>query len=160
MDLYECERCARTFDKEIKLIHHQIQKCKNKKCLNCKAIFSSVRKLEQHLKKRRDITCDHCARTFCNNEHFQQHRRSIRSISRNQNIPDLDQEISPASGYEDYDDYQDLIDEKIAEIGDRRKKTRNYEIINQQIDFSFTYRDLNDILLDIYSTHQNAFKIC
>ncbi len=72
---------------------------------------------------------------------------------------DLDQRIYAESGYEDENWYQDLLLKKINVIGDFQKKRRRYEIINRQIETSFTYRDLNELLSDIYLNRQNAFKI-
>ena len=104
------------------------------------------------------ISCDHCLRTFCSNDHFQQHLRSIIEFESN-TIPDLNQPVYPSSGYEDYEGYQDLIQEKINEIKDREKVTRNYRIINCQINCDYTYGDLDQKLLDIYCSQSNAFKI-
>ena len=52
-----------------------------------------------------------------------------------------------------------MIDSKSNEIDDHTKKKTHYEIINKKIDASFTYKDLNDLLVDIYSKHKNAFKV-
>ena len=72
---------------------------------------------------------------------------------------DFDRRIYPASGYEDEEGFQELITKKINEIQDHRKKTTSYEVINKRIDPSFTYRDINDLLVDIYVNRKNAFKV-
>ena len=53
----------------------------------------------------------------------------------------------------------DKIDNKFNEIQDLWKKYKHYQIINKQIDPSFTYREINDFLVDFYTNHANSFKI-
>ena len=74
-------------------------------------------------------------------------------------VPDLNQRIYPISGYEDEDLYQATIDAKMNEIQDRREKSTHYEIINKQIDSSYTYWDLYLLLLEIYLSRKNTFKV-
>ena len=52
-----------------------------------------------------------------------------------------------------------LLQDKINEIQDRHKKTQQFQVINKRIDSSFTYQDLNDLLMEIYKSQGKAFKI-
>ena len=67
--------------------------------------------------------------------------------------------ILPATGYEEKDGYKELVRQKINVIRDSEKKNKIYEVINKQIDSSYTYNDLYDLLLDIYCKRQKAFKV-
>ena len=127
-------------------------------CPNCLSIFKKSTDLHKHLNNRKKVTCDHCKRTFCNNDEFQKHLRSIRKKTDN-STPDLDQRVYPETGYEDEEKYLELIDKKINEIQDYTKKKKYYQEINKQIEPSFTYREINDFLLDYFTKHKNAFKL-
>jgi DNA-directed RNA polymerase subunit RPC12/RpoP len=154
----KCGNCKKRFDSQTKYFNHRKQNCKIKTCPRCGDSFKHLFNLNYHLKKQKQINCDHCNEKFCNNDHFQKHLRSIRNET-DDSIPDLDQQIYPPTGHEDDEGYIDIIEQKGNEINDRRKKTALYEEINKQIDPSYTYRDINDLLLDLYSKRKNAFKI-
>ena len=150
----ECATCLKKFTKETYL-RHQRQKCKLRQCTDCKRLFKTSKSLRNHIKKRKDISCDHCERIFCNNLHLQSH---IRAIEKEETITDLNQMILPATGYEEKDGFLELVRQRI-EIRDSEKKNKIYEVINKQIDSSYTYKDLYDLLLDIYCKRQKAFKV-
>ena len=73
-------------------------------------------------------------------------------------IKQLDQPIYP-SMYETTEEYQNLVHEKRYEIQDYQEIYSRYQIYNREIDSKFTYRDIRDMLLDIYSKKRNAFKV-
>ena len=156
--MYTCNKCNKHFSDEITLALHQIDDCDSKSCRQCKRKFSNASSLRRHRQANTNISCEHCDRVFCDADHYQQHLRTI-SRSVDENVVDLNQRIYPPSGYEDEDGYQHLVERKQKEIDDRFKKTRNYRIINKAIDSSYTYRELNELLLDIYSTHRNSYKL-
>ena len=54
--------------------------------------------------------------------------------------------------------YQNLVQEK-NEIHDYQEIYLYYQIYNKEIDSRFTYRDIKDMLLDIYTKKRNAFKV-
>ncbi len=152
-----CATCLKKFTKETYL--RQRQKCKLRQCTDCKRLFKTSKSLRDHLKKRKNLSCDHCERRFCNNLHLQSHIRAIEKERAEQSIKDLNQIIQPATGYEEEDGYKDLVQQKIKEIRDSEERKKIYEVINKQIDSSYTYKDLYDLLLDIYSKRQKAFKV-
>ena len=131
------------------MISHQSRGCKNKVCSNCRTTFHRIRDLTRHKKNNKNISCDHCLRTFCNNDHFQQHLRTIRELSDN-TIPNINQPIIDRTGYDEYDGYKALIKSKINEISYRSRIYTNHKVINRQIDSSFTYKDIDDLITTIY----------
>ena len=151
----ECATCLKKFSNKETYVRHQRQKCKLRQCTDCKKLFKTAKSLRNHLKKRKDLPCDHCERRFCNNLHLQSH---IRAIEKEETITDLNQMILPATGYEEKDGFLELVRQRI-EIRDSEKKNKIYEVINKQIDSSYTYNDLYDLLLDIYCKRQKAFKV-
>ena len=153
----KCGNCNKVFDSKTKYINHVKQVCKNKTCPNCKTSFSTKKNLDRHLQKKNKITCDHCDGTYCNESHFQKHLRSTNTTD--DTIVDLNRRIYPFSGYENDEWYSNLIDTHANAIDDHTKKKTHYEIINKKIGDSYTYKDLNDLLVDIYSKHKNGFKI-
>ena len=84
----------------------------------------------------------------------------MRSIIRNTDdrITDRDQRIYPETGYEDEEKYHETVDQKINEVQDSWKKHRRYQVINKQISPCFTYREISDFLIDLYTNHINAFN--
>ena len=154
----KCRKCNKDFQSPVELLQHRMKHCKSKVCSDCGANFSQVRNLNNHLKNRKLIQCDHCGGKFCNNDHFQRHQRTIQKVMIN-SIPDLDQRIYPISGYEEEDGYQRVLTKKKNEIQDHRDKHLHYEIINKQIDSCYTYWDLYTLLLDVYLSRKNTFKV-
>ena len=148
----QCSKCKRRFDNIYDYVKHQQIECKVRTCPKCQEVFSKGSSLRRH------IECDHCDRTFCNESHFQRHLRGIRKETDN-TIPDLDQQLYPRSGYENKLGYLRVLLQKNNEIQDRTKKTRNYTIYNKEIDYNYTYRDLNEQLLAIYKAQRNSFKV-
>ena len=151
----ECQTCHKKFKEESKFIRHKKQKCKLKQCDECKTIFKTTKGLKHHLKNRKDIL--HDGRKFCNNAHLHRHLRTIKKPE--EEIPDLNQEILGLTLYEDEKGFKDTVKQNINEIMDSRKTTKLYEVINKQITSSYTYKDLYEFLLDIYSEHKCRYKI-
>ena len=150
----QCQTCHKQFKLESKFIHHT-QKCKPIQCNECKTFFKTTNSLKRHLKNRKDIL--HDGTKFCNNAHLQRHLRTIKKPV--EKIPDLNQQILEPTGYENKKDFKDIVKQHINEIKDSHKITKLYEVINKQITSSYTYKDLHDLLLDIYSKHKSPYKI-
>ena len=55
--------------------------------------------------------------------------------------------------------FKDTVKQHINDIKDSHKTTKLYEVINKQITSSYTYKDLHELLLDIYSKHKCPYKI-
>ena len=138
------------------LKHIKKASCKNKTCPGCKTSFSTHQRLNKHLQKKKKITCDHCAETFCNQYHFHKHLRTTNTAN---TLADLNRRIYPPSGYENDEWYSNLIESHANVINDYTKIKTHYETINRKIDASYTYKDLYDLLVDIYSKQKSAFKI-
>ncbi len=160
-----CDGCGYGFTNSQQLIYHKIHECKSNKsktkvCPNCNAIFTRTNNLNQHIKNSKNLSCTHCTKTFCNNEHLQRHLRSIiKEVDDKDDIPDLKQQIYPKTGYEEEDGYLDIIHAKQKQIKDEQKKKKHYTIINKQIDYDYTYNDLNLLLIDIYGNQKSIFKL-
>ena len=81
------------------------------------------------------------------------------NCSKQEEILDLNQEIYPTTGYEEEDGYKNLIEAKLNLIDDREDIKRDYGVYNKKIDFTFTYKELNELLLYIYSKQKTVYKI-
>ena len=156
--MQRCSKCKLRFDNIFDYVRHQQQQCRVRTCPNCQSVFTRGADLNRHIRNRQNIECDHCGGTFCNDSHFQRHRRGIRRETDN-SIPDLDQQLYPRSGYENKLGFLRVLLQKSNEIRSRKKKNRNYTIYNKEIDYKYTYRDLNDQLLGIYESQRCAFKV-
>ena len=131
-------------------------KCKKRRCGYCKKVFFRSRDLRRHERVRKNIDCIHCNRRYCNLSDLQKHLRSVNtSIS---NI-DLNNPLSPRTGYEYYAEYQQVIERNINRITDKESIYKKHTVINYQIDSNFTYNDLYKILERIYATQVNVFKL-
>ena len=161
---HECEFCGTSFDSSSKLIAHlngsKGVPCKPKACKNCGCTFARHSYLLAHENKSKKITCTHCSRVFCTNDHFQQHLRSIKPPANKADyLPDLVTAIAPASGYEEYQGYQSILDENAEVIGDRQYTSNANLIINKRIDTNYTYGELLALIHNVYSQQRSAFKI-
>ncbi len=96
-------------------------------------------------------------RKFCNKYHLKLHQRSIKQQDKKEPIVDLNQEIYSSTGYED-EEYQKVLEENINIIKYRVEKRKVYTIYNQQIDPTFTYKDLYDLYLDIFISQKPPFR--
>ena len=161
----QCNTCGQLFNSVCRFYLHRRQHRKLA-CRNCDEIFTSKANLVKHEKKRKEFTCHHCDGKFCNNDHLQKHLRSIRGKeqpprSRENTlkwIKQLDEPVYP-SLYEKEEEYQNTIRENMNEIQDRLKTFPYYRIHNKEIDSRFTYRNLRDMILQIYTEKRNAFKV-
>ena len=156
-NMAKCLVCKKNFENNFKLIEHEKRRCKNKECEDCGSVFHQVRDLERHKRSKKKIVCTCCQKTFCNSEHHQQHLRT--AFKDNNKIVDLKQQIHPASEYESYDDFQKLVEEKDYDIGTKTTKSKFKDIYNLKIDSNYTYENLQELLLEIYKSQQNPFKI-
>lgn len=145
------------FSNNVKLARHSVDECRKHRCIRCNRICKNRADLQKH-QASPPIECGHCTHKFCDRNHHEQHLRSIRRAT-DETIPDLNQRVYPETKYEDEDGYQEQVQEKYVEITNREKITKYYTVINKQTFPDFTYRDLNNILLGIFSSRQNAFRI-
>ena len=150
----ECSTCHKQFKMESKFNRHS-QKCKPVQCCDCKTFFKTTNSLKRHLKNRKDIL--HDGTKFCNNSQLQLHLRTIKKPV--EKIPDLNQQILESTGYENKKGFKDTVQHHINEIKDNHKTTKLYEVINKQITSSYTYKNLQELLLDIYSKHKCPYKV-
>ena len=161
----KCNTCGELFDLVSKFYLHR-REHRKLACQNCDHIFSSKDNLKKHLKNTKNIPCHHCTGVFCNNEHLQKHLRNIRTeeqaLRSKENslkwIKQLDEPVYP-SVYENEKEYQNVVRERINEIKDRVEIKSRYQIHNKEIDSKFTYRNIRDMILEIYSKKRNTFKV-
>ena len=59
--------------------------------------------------------------------------------------------------YETAEGYQNLVQEK-KEIRDYQENSSYYQIYNKEIDSRFIYRDIQDMLFDIYTKNEMRSK--
>ena len=154
--MYKCLTCKKSFENNFELLNHEKKRCKNKKCKDCGSEFKQVRDLERHQKSKKKIVCTCCQKTFCNNEHHQQH---LRTVSKDDKIVDLEQQIQPATGYESYDGFIELVEEKDYDIGTKTTTSQFKDTYNLKIDSNYTYENLQEVLYGIYRSQKNTFKI-
>ena len=160
----QCDRCGEVFELADKYFLHRLGHRKST-CQKCRRKFTSKANLIKHQSKKNRAKCHHCTGEFCSTEHLQKHLRSIpkEELPRSKEntlkwIKELDQAIYP-SMYETTEEYRDLVQEKRGEIEDYQDIHSHYQMYNRKIDSRFTYRDIRDMLLDIYSKKRNAFKV-
>ena len=160
----QCDKCGEVFESVDKYFLHRLGHRKST-CQKCRQTFTSKANLTKHQRKKNRVNCHHCTGEFCSTEHLQKHLRSIpkEELPRSKEntlkwIKELDQPIYP-SMYETTEEYRDLVQEKRQDIQDHQEIHSYYQIHNREIDSRFTYRDIRDMLLDIYSKKRNAFKV-
>ena len=148
---YKCLTCKKDFENNFELLEHEKRRCKSKECKDCGSVFKQGRDLDRHVKSKKKIVCDCCQKTFCNSDHHQKHLRTVWK-NENRNIEDLNQQINPASGYESYEDFEKLLEEKDYDIGSKVTTSQCKTVYNIKIDSSYTYENLRDALQEIYRT--------
>ena len=151
-----CLTCGKKFGNNFELLEHEKRRCKNKVCKKCGSVFQRVEHLERHRRSKEKIICTCCQKTFCNSDHHQRHLRTVWN-SENKN-KDLKRQISPATGYESYDGFKKLVEEKDYDIGTKTTTSKFKTVYNIKIDSTYTYENLQDVLKEIYRNH-NVFKI-
>ena len=125
-------------------------------CESCKQTFHLAARLQEHQANPR-VTCHCCNKKFCNFEAHQKHLRSqIEPVSE---ITDVNQRIQPSTFYKGDAGFQAIRLGKLQEIKDWEKHGSRYKIINRAINHRFTYKNLKDLLLDVYRNNRNGFKI-
>ena len=126
------------------------------KCSECKQTFDRAERLSKHQKSQK-IKCPHCRKFFCNTDTYEKHIRSIQTPI--PDIPDINQRIQPGTLYEGDAGFQAVRLGKLHEISDWSKEGKYSAIINKAINHKFTYRDLDQWLIEIYQKRKIAFKI-
>ena len=97
---------------------------------------------------------------MCIRDSVDTYEKHIRSIQRPvSDIPDIDQIIQPGTSYDGDAGFQAIRLGKLHEISDWTKEGQYSVIINKAINHKFTYRDLNQWLIQIYQKRKTAFKI-
>ena len=157
MDRLRCGTCGKVCKNEFEFIDHQRRSCKNKTCSNCKTVFRERRDLIKHENNKKNIVCTHCDRIFCNDDHFQKHQRSIKQPTNTTH--NLDLPVNPPTIYEEYVGFRELLVEKERAIQDSRTISKYTTKYNRRIDTSLTYRDLENILCNIYKEQKHAYKM-
>ena len=102
---YKCLTCGKSFENNSWLLDHEKRRFKSKECTGCGAVFRKERDFEKHRQSKKRIVRDCCHKTFCSTDHHQQYSRTVWK-SNNKIIKDLNQQINPASGYENYDGFK------------------------------------------------------
>ena len=127
----------------------QLTSNKNKTCSHCWTTFKRCRELEHHLKKREKYACgSHCDRQFCNFDQLRQHKNSVQQEKDGE--VDYDVSIAEMTGYEEDPKLLDLIIAHEGEINDNIESFADYIVVNKKVTFELTYRDLQELLTDIY----------
>ena len=151
-----CLTCGKEFGNNFELLEHEKRRCKNKVCKKCGSVFQRVEHLERHRRSKEKIICTCCQKTFCNSDHHQRHLRTVWN-SENKN-KDLKRQINPATGYESYDGFKKLVEEKDYDIATKATSSKFKTVYNFKIDSTYTYENLQDAPKEIYRNH-NVFKI-
>lgn len=136
--------------------HKSSYKIKKRKCKYCRKAFERSRELRRHVRYRKRLECAHCNKKYCTLQDLQKH---LRSINKSISGVDLNTAINPSSGYEGYKGYHEVIERNINRISDRERVYKKHKVLNHRIDSSFTYRELYNLLEEIYITEATAFKI-
>ena len=124
---------------------------------SCKQTFHLAARLLQEHQANPRVTCHCCNKKFCNFDAHQKHLRSqIEPVSE---ITDVNQRIQPSTFYKGDAGFQAIRLGKLQEIKDWEKHGSRYKIINKAIKHRFTYKNLKDLLLDVYRNNRNGFKI-
>ncbi len=74
-----------------------------------------------------------------------------------QHVPNLNTEIYPSTGFEENDEYRNIINEHRNVISDKQDIRKAYAVYNKQIDSTFTYNDLQNLILNV--TQKRPIKI-
>ena len=126
------------------------------RCSKCKQTFDRAVRLSKHQRSQK-IKCSHCKKLFCNRDTYEKHIRSIQAPV--PAIPNINQRIQPRTPYDGDAGFQAILLGKLNEISDWTKEGKYSAIINKAINHKFTYRDLEQWLIQIYQKRETAFKI-
>ena len=155
---YKCQHCSLSFSSPAQVIHHKRHReCRARVCARCKTDFKTPARLHKHVENQQNLVCLHCQQSFCNRQLLQQHLRSIEQ--ENESSLDRNRRIQPPTGFEQDDGFQQVLEENYHNIRDMETVSKNLITINRTVDPSFTYADLEQMIMDIYTSQKNAFKI-
>jgi len=73
--------------------------------------------------------------------------------------PDLSRTVNAPTGLETQQGYLETLAKNSSEICDHDRRGNDYRIINRQLDASFTYHHLNDLLADVFSEAEGDFHL-
>ena len=130
-------------------------KSKQHKCKYCRKVFSRASDLRRHEHTRKNIECSHCDRRYCNISDLQKHLRTITAITHNF---DLDNPISPVTGYELNPGYKHIVKQNWRKIKDKVRNFKYHKVINIHLKPGFTYKNLYQILDRIYCNQSVPYK--
>ena len=108
--------------------------------------------------------CEHCDTTFCHLSELERHKRTKHAghgiTTETLDHSELDRPICPRTGLEEDGEYKEEIENHWDTIRDNKKELKScYININKVLTPDFTYRDLKNILDEIFAKQTNAFKI-
>ena len=127
------------------------------RCNICCQLFSKSKGLRRHIYRRKKILeCEYCKKVFCNIDNLQKHIRSHVQTSKNINT---DSVISTETGFENESAYRDIIQQNISKISTKNSNFKRYQVYNIEIDSRFTYKELYNILVEIYSFQNESYKL-
>ena len=159
-----CSTCKEKFRDVVKLGEHQRKHNAEAltRCTTCNKKFYSNRDLQSHQKNADPKACDVCDKRFCHVSEMERHKRTEHTgqgISAKPDDSKLSQSICPRTGLEDSEGYKDEINNHWSEIRGSQSGSKYYTEINKELTPGFTYKDLKDMLDEIYAKQTHVFKI-
>ena len=156
---YECDCCKQRFNRVKTLQKHLKKGCNNTTCDTCSNRFRDSRMLKHHQKHATINVCTHCYKKFCNTDDYEKHQRSIppSPLSHDPEY-NLDTPVCPKTGYEDMDGYKEQLDNNYNLIRDNVVQRTVYMRMNKELTPEFTYRDLRNMLYDIFGNEKFVYK--
>ena len=135
-------------------------------CPRCNQIFNRQSRLDNHLSKQQPLRCGHCDRKFCSEYQVRQHILTEHIGSGIGNDPpaqpptDMSTPIIGATGYENEQGYQEMLDEHESIIRTQIHNRTDWKKQNIQIQPDFCYADLRSMLDDVMTGENGkVFKI-
>ena len=160
-----CKVCSKKFRDYRRLQQHQSLHTpfiSKRECGTCGKKFKLTKHFENHQKNADPKACDVCDKRFCHVSEMERHKRTEHTgqgISAKPDDSKLSQSICPRTGLEDSEGYKDEINNHWSEIRGRQSGSKYYTEINKELTPGFTYKDLKDMLDEIYAKQTHVFKI-
>jgi len=74
-------------------------------------------------------------------------------------VIDLDRPINTPTGYQVRDGYQDTVNKNLSEIADHERTGNDHKILNRQVNQTFSYRELENIVGELFREHNNGIQV-